>query len=167
MAIEAEKVIPQPVEKIVEAYSTEAFHEHLAAKVGSELKSFEVTRSDDGSLVISSVQAMGAEKLPELARKVIKGTVTVNITDTWGAPDAGGSRRSDTLINVNGTPVKALASQNLHARADSETLATIRGEVDVKVPLIGNKLKAQAEPYMARFVELQAKEVNKFITSQG
>ncbi|WP_157983793.1 DUF2505 domain-containing protein [Nesterenkonia muleiensis] len=167
MAIEAEKVIPQPVEKIVEAYSAEAFHEHLAAKVGSELKSFEVTRSNDGSLVISSVQVMGAEKLPELARKVIKGTVTVNITDTWGAPDAGGSRRSDTLINVNGAPVKALASQNLHARTDSETLATIRGEVDVKVPLIGNKLKAQAEPYMARFVELQAKEVHKFITSQG
>lgn len=167
MAIEAEKVIPQPVEKIVEAYTTEAFHRHLSAKVGSELKSFEVAWGQDGSVVISSVQAMGAERLPELARKVIKGTVTVNITDTWGAPDAGGSRRSDTLIKVNSAPVKALASQNLHARGDSETLATIRGEVEVKVPLIGNKVKTQAEPYMAKFVELQAKEVNRFIESQG
>lgn len=167
MAIEAEKVIPQPVEKIVEAYTTEAFHEHLAAKVGSELKSFEAAWSQDGSVVISSVQAMSADRLPELARKVMKGTVTVNITDTWGAPDAGGSRRSDTLININNAPVKALASQNLHARGDAETLATIRGEVDVKVPLIGNRIKAQAEPYMAKFVELQAKEVHAFIASQG
>ena len=51
MAIEAEKVIPHSVEKIVEAYSSEAFHNHLAGKVGSELKSFEVTRSADGGFV--------------------------------------------------------------------------------------------------------------------
>lgn len=165
MAIEAEKVIPHPVENIVEAYTNEAFHHHLASKVGSELKSFEVTRPDDGSVVITSVQAMGAEKLPELARKVVKGTVTVNITDTWGAPDATGSRRSDTVVNVANAPVKATASQNLHARSASETLATVRGDVDVKVPLIGKKLKAQAEPYMARFIELQAKEVSTFIDS--
>lgn len=167
MALEAEKVIPQPVEKIVEAYSSKAFHEHLAKRVGSELKSFEVTTGEDGSLVISSVQAMSVDRLPDLAKKVLKGTVTVEITDTWGAPDAGGSRRSDTLVNVQGAPVKALASQNLHARGDAETLATIRGDVDVKIPLIGGKLKTQAEPYLAKFVKLQATEVNKFITSQG
>lgn len=167
MSIEAEKMIPHSVENIVEAYTSEAFHKHLATKVGSELKSFDVTRSDDGSVVISSVQAMGAEKLPDLARKVMKGTVTVNITDTWGAPDATGSRRSDTLVNVANAPVKAIASQNLHSRSESETLATVRGDVDVKVPLLGNKLKAQAEPYMAKFIELQAKEVSKFIDSQG
>ncbi|TLP98111.1 DUF2505 domain-containing protein [Nesterenkonia salmonea] len=167
MAIESEKVIPHSVENIVQAYTTEEFHKHLASKVGSELKSFDVTRADDGSVVISSVQAMGSEKLPELARKVMKGTVTVNITDTWGAPDAGGSRRSDTLVNVANAPVKAIASQNLHSRSESETLATVRGDVDVKVPLIGKKLKAQAEPYMAKFIELQAKEVSRFIESQG
>jgi hypothetical protein len=166
VAIEAEKVIPHSVENIVEAYATEAFHTHLAAQVGSELKSFEVTRSDDGGVVISSVQAMGADKLPDLARKVVKGTVTVNITDTWGAPDAGGSRRSDTVVNVANVPVKGVASQNLHARSSTETLATVRGDVDIKIPLLGKKLKAQAEPHMAKFVELQAKEVSKFIESQ-
>ncbi|TLP76819.1 DUF2505 domain-containing protein [Nesterenkonia sphaerica] len=166
MAIEAERVIPHSVENIVEAYATEAFHSHLAAKVGSELKSFEVNRAADGSVVITSVQAMGAEKLPDLARKVVKGTVTVNITDTWGAPDAGGSRRSDTVVNVNNVPVKAVASQNLHARSSSETLATVRGDVDIKIPLLGKKLKAQAEPHMAKFIQLQATEVSKFIDAQ-
>lgn len=167
MALEAEKVIPQPVEKIVEAYSSRAFHEHLAKRVGSELKSFEVTKDDDGTLVISSVQAMSVDRLPDLAKKILRGTVTVEITDTWSAPDAGGSRRSDTLVNVQGAPVKALASQNLHARSEAETKATVRGEVDVKIPLIGKKLQTQAEPYLGKFVQLQAKEVHKFITSQG
>ncbi|NLS08901.1 DUF2505 domain-containing protein [Nesterenkonia sp. MY13] len=167
MALEAEKVIPHSVEAIVEAYASRAFHEHLAEKVGSELQSFEVTRQDDGGLVISSVQAMSADRLPDLAKKVIKGTVTVNITDTWSAPDAGGSRRSDTAVNVERAPVKATASQNLHVRGEEETLSTVRGDVDVKVPLIGKKLKAQAEPYMAKFVNLQAKEVSKFIKGQA
>ncbi|WP_150460311.1 DUF2505 domain-containing protein [Nesterenkonia ebinurensis] len=167
MAIEAEKVIPHSVEKIVEAYASEAFHEHLAGKVGSTLKSFEVQKAAEGGFVISSVQQMPADKLPALAQKVFKGNVTVSITDTWSAPDAAGSRRSDTEVAISGAPVKSVAAQNLHARGEAETLSTVRGDVEVKVPLIGKKLKAQAEPYIAKFVELQAKEVSKFIKNQG
>lgn len=166
MALESEKLIPHSAEEIVAAYVTKAFHEHLAAKVGSQLKSFEVTGTPEGGYVIQSVQLMSVDKLPDVAKKVLRGTVTVNITDTWSAADDTGSRRSDTEVNVSGAPVKAQASQTLHARSESETLATVRGEVEVKIPLIGNKVKSAAEPYIAKFVELQAKEVSKFIDSQ-
>lgn len=167
MAIEAEKVIPHSADQIVEAYASRAFHEHLAAKVGSELRSFEVSGSAAEGCEVVSVQAMSADKLPEVAKKVIRGTVNVTITDTWSAPDASGSRRSDTRVEVSGAPVKGLASQNLHARAASETLATVRGDVEVKIPLIGKKVKSAAEPYVARFIEMQAKEVSNFIKARG
>lgn len=163
MAIEAEKIIPHSAEEIVNAYASKAFHEHLATKVGSELKSFEVKGSSAAGYEIVSTQAVSVDKLPDIAKKVIKGTVNVTMTDTWSAPDAAGSRRSDTRVDVAGAPVKGTAAQNLHARGDSETLATVRGEVEVKIPLIGKKVKSAAEPYIAKFIELQAKEVSKFI----
>ncbi len=37
----------------------------------------------------------------------------------------------------------------------------------MKIPLIGNKVKSAAEPYMRKFVELQAREVSKWIEKNG
>lgn len=167
MALEAEKVIPHHAEEILKAYASKDFHEHLAAKVGSELKSFEVSGTSAQGYEIVTKQAMSVDRLPDIAKRLFKGTMNVTVTDSWGPPDASGSRRSDTRVEVAGAPVKGLASQNLHARGESETLATVRGEVEVKIPLIGNKVKSAAEPYIAKFIELQTKEVSKFITSQS
>lgn len=167
MALEAEKVIPHSAEDIHNAYASRDFHEHLADRVGSQLKSFEVSGSAADGYEIVTKQAMSVDRLPDIAKRVLKGTVDVTITDSWGPADASGSRRADTRVEVAGAPVKGLASQNLHARGESETLSTVRGEVEVKIPLIGNKVKSAAEPYIAKFIELQAKEVSKFITSRG
>lgn len=167
VALEAEKVIPHSAADIVAAYTSEAFHEHLAGRVGSQLKRFTAAEAGDGGWTITSVHEMPAEKLPDIAKKVVKGHVEVTVTDVWTAADAGGSRRSDTTVDLHGVPVRAAAAQNLHARGEAETLATVRGDVEVKIPLIGKKIKSAAEPYMRKFVELQAKEVSKFITSQG
>lgn len=163
MAIEAEKLIPHNAEAVVTAYTDKKFHEHLATKVGSELKSFEATENSDGGYTIVTEQAMSVDKLPDIAKKVFKGTVNVTITDTWSAADSSGSRRADTTVDVAGAPVTGTATQNLHARSDHETQATVRGDVEVKVPLIGKKLKSAAEPYIAKFIELQATEVSRFI----
>lgn len=167
MAIEAEKVIPHSADEIVNAYASKDFHEHLARRVGSQLKSFDVSGTAAEGCEVVSTQAMSADKLPDIAKKVLKGTVTVTITDTWGAPDDSGSRRSETRVEVAGAPVKGVATQTLHARGSSETLATIRGDVDVKIPLIGKKVKSAAEPHIAKFIELQATEVSKFINSRS
>lgn len=167
MSLEAEKVIPHSADAIVAAYTSRDFHEHLAAKVGSELKDFEVSGTAETGFEVISKQAMSADKLPEIAKKVIKGTVNVTVTDKWSAPDASGSRRSDTTVDIAGAPVKAVASQTLHARSAAETLATVRGDVDVKIPIIGGKIKKAAEPYMRKFVELQATEVAKWIEKNG
>ncbi len=163
MGIEAEKIIPHAAEDIVAAYTDRQFHEHLAAKVGATLLGFDVSGSVPTEVKIYSKQSMPADKLPEIAQKVLKGTVTVSITDTWSAPDADGSRRSDTVVEVSGAPIKALASQTLHARGEAETKATVRGDVEVKIPLIGKKVKSAAEPYIRKFVELQAKEVTAWL----
>lgn len=166
MAIESEKVIPHSADAIVEAYASREFHQHLAGKVGSQLKSFESSTTAEGGRRIVSVQAMSVDRLPDIARKVLKGTVTVTITDTWSAPDSSGSRRSETVVDVAGAPVKGTASQTLHARGETETRATVRGEVEVKIPIVGKKVASAAEPYIAKFVELQAKEVSAFLSSR-
>ncbi|MDO5492835.1 MAG: DUF2505 domain-containing protein [Nesterenkonia sp.] len=166
MALEAETVIPQPAEKIIEAFAARDFHEHLASKVGSQLKSFEVSGETSEAFTITSEQAMSADKLPDIAQKFLKGQVTVTITEEWSTPDEDGSRRSDMTVKIHSAPVSAEATQNLHARGE-ETRATVRGEVNTSIPLIGKKLKSAAEPYMRRFVELQSREVDAWIRGDG
>lgn len=167
MALEAEKVIPHGAEEVVNAYMTREFHEHLAQRVGSELKSFEVTGDAASGGTITTEQAMSADRLPDVAKKVVKGTVNVNITETWEAPDASGSRRADTSVVVAGIPVRVEAAQTLHARSAEETLATVRGDISVKIPLLGNKIKSAAEPYLGKFVKVQAEEVSRFIQDRS
>ncbi len=166
MALEAETVIKQDVSRIITAYTSKGFHEHLASKVGSELRSFEVAGTPEGGYQVTSQQAMSVDKLPDIAKKVVKGEVLVTVDEKWSAPDDAGSRRSDMSVKIQGAPVSAEASQNLHAR-DGETLSTVRGDITVKIPLIGNKVKSAAEPYMRKFVELQAREVSKWIERNG
>lgn len=166
MALEAETVIPQPAQKIIEAFASRDFHEHLAAKVGSQLKSFEVSGESAGAFTITSEQSMAVDRLPDIAQKILKGQVTVTITEEWSAADQDGSRRSDMTVKIHSAPVSAEASQNLHARGE-ETRATVRGEVNTSIPLIGKKLKSAAEPYMRRFVELQSREADAWIRSNA
>ncbi|GAB3846855.1 DUF2505 domain-containing protein [Nesterenkonia populi] len=167
MAIEAEKIIPHSASEIVGAYASRAFHEHLSHKVGSELKSFEVNGTPESGFTVVTQQAMSTDRLPEVAKKVVRGgTISVTVTDKWGAPDEAGSRRADTTVEIAGVPVSGTAAQTLHARSDAETKSVVRGDVSVKIPLIGGKVKSAAEPYIGRFVEIQAKEVSTFIDSR-
>lgn len=166
MALEKETVIAHEVSEIIAAYTSKDFHEHLASKVGSELRSFEVQGTPDGGYEVVSQQAMSVDRLPDIAKKVVKGEVLVTVDEKWSPADEGGSRRSDMSVKIQGAPVSAAASQNLHAR-DGETLSTVRGDITVKIPLIGNKVKSAAEPYMRKFVELQAREVSKWIEKNG
>lgn len=167
MSLEAETVIRHSAADIVGAYTSRDFHEHLAGKVGSTLKSFEVTGETSGSFDVVSEQTMPVDRLPDIAKKVIKGQVNVTVTEKWTEPDADGSRRSDMSIEIAQAPVSATAAQVLHARGGEETLATVRGDVKTSVPLIGKKLKAAAEPYLKRFAQLQAREVSAWLEKSG
>ncbi|GAB3194289.1 DUF2505 domain-containing protein [Nesterenkonia suensis] len=167
MAIEAETVISHDVDKIVAAYASRDFHQHLADTVGSTLESFEASGDTAGAFEVTSRQSMPVDRLPEIAQKVIKGQVTVTVTEHWSAPDADGSRRSDMDVKIHSAPVSAAASQVLHARGDGETRATVRGEVSTSIPLIGKKLKSAAEPYMKKLVAVQSREVATWIEQNG
>lgn len=167
MALETETVISHGAEQILQAYTSRDFHEHLAGRVGSELISFGVDGDPAGAVTVTSEQRMSVDQLPDIAKKVIKGQVQVTVTETWSAPDADGSRRSDMDVAIHSAPVKATAAQVLHARGDSVTLATVRGEVTTSVPLIGKKLASAAEPYMKKFVAVQAREVSAWISRNG
>ncbi|GAA3068484.1 MULTISPECIES: DUF2505 domain-containing protein [Actinomycetes] len=167
MALEAETVISHSVDKIVTAYASRDFHQHLADTVGSTLESFEVSGDTDGAFQVTSQQSMSVDRLPDIAKKVMKGQVTVTVTERWSTPDADGSRRSDMDVKIHSAPVSAEASQVLHARGPEETLSTVRGEVSTSIPLIGKKLKAAAEPYMKKFVAVQSREVAQWISANG
>ena len=167
MALETETVIAHDVDKIVAAYASRDFHQHLADTVGSQLESFEISGDPAGAFEVTSRQSMAVDKLPDIAKKVIKGRVTATVTERWTKPDTDGSRRSDMNVKIHSAPVSAEGSQVLHARGREETLSTVRGDVSTSIPLIGNKLKSVAEPYVKKLVAVQSREVARWIEQNG
>lgn len=167
MSLEAETRIAHSVDEVIRAYSSRDFHDHLASRFGATLLSFEVSGDTSGEFTITSEQTMPVDKLPDIARKVIRGDVRVTVTDRWAAPAADGARSSEMTVKLGSAPVSAAATQTLKPEGESATVSTVHGEVNTSIPLIGKKLKAAAEPYLAKFVDRQAREVSAWLAENS
>src|SRR4029079_1476001 len=83
--------------------------------------------------------------LPGFARKVLKPTNTMIQVDTWSARDLDGARDGDFAIEVKGAPVKVAGEMRIEPTADGATRHTVDGKLEVKVPLIGGKIRHRGE----------------------
>lgn len=79
--------------------------------------------------------------LPGFARKVLSPTNRMTQVETWDAADDDGSRNGTFTIEVPGTPVRTDGTYQLRPTPDGTT-HTIKGDLSIKIPLIGKKLGA-------------------------
>jgi hypothetical protein len=77
--------------------------------------------------------------LPGFARKVLKPANTMIQTERW-SPPVGTSRESTFEVEVQGAPVTISGASRLDASGEDETIHSVRGRLDVKVPIGGGKL---------------------------
>ena len=83
--------------------------------------------------------------LPGFARKVLQPTNTMTQTDRWSAPDDGGGRDGTFEIDVAGAPIEVSGTMRLAPEGDGRTRQTVRGDLSVKVPLIGGRIAKWAQ----------------------
>lgn len=164
MAVSAEQTVNAPTQKVVATFRDESFNRHVSEQGGAALESFTVDGDTAGAFTITSVRTMGAEKLPDIAKKVFKNGLTITQVDSWQAPEADGSRSIDTKVSVNGMPAQGEGTQRLQA-AGEQTTVSVNLTLNVKIPLVGSKLAATAEPYVGKALALQAREADAWIAS--
>lgn len=164
MAVTAEQTVNAPVEKVTETFLDEAFNRHVAERGGATLNSFDVDGDTAGAFTVTSVRTMGADKLPEMAKKFIKDGLSITQVDSWAAPEADGSRNIRTEITVGGMPANGEGTQRLQAQGE-KTAVSVNMSLNVKIPLVGGKLASTAEPYVGKALSLQAREADAWIAS--
>ncbi len=108
-------------------------------------RDIEVLRAEaDGDGFVIECRRVVEVDLPGFAKKVLERSNTVTLTDTWGAPEADGSRSGTYLVSVDGAPVKTAGTMSLEP-SDDGCVHHIEGQITVKIPLIGGRIAKWAE----------------------
>lgn len=166
MTMQESHTINAPIDRVLEAFSSEDFARHVAQKAGVEFESLSVDGDRSTAFTVTTVRAVGADKVPSVAQKFVGNGVKLTQVDSFSAPQGDGSRTVETKIDVAGLPVSATAHQNLTSQGES-TLVEVEGEVKANIPLVGKKISAAAEPYIGKALSLQSTTAESWIKNQG
>ena len=93
---------------------------------------------DGDGFVVETTRTVTID-LPGFAKKVLAPTNRMTQVEIWEAAHADGSRDGTFTISVPGTPVRTEGRYELRPTADG-TSHTVKGDLEIKIPLIGKKL---------------------------
>lgn len=165
MAVTASTIVPAPVEQVVETFADEAFVRHVAEKAGGTLESFAVSGATTGAFTVTTVRAMSADRLPDVAKRFVGSSVHLTQTDTYQAPAADGSRAVHSDVKIASMPVSGSADQTLRPEGE-QTHVSVTGTVVANIPFVGQKIAAAAEPYVGKALSLQAQEAEAWLAKR-
>lgn len=111
------------------------------------------------------VQGIGAEQLPHLVRKIHSGDLEVVREHTWSAR-ADGGYVGTVNVHVSGMPGNIAARSELADEAAGCVLRT-RGEVKVRIPLVGGKLESFVADQVTDLLEHEAEFTARWLAGPG
>lgn len=162
MAVTASTTVPATVEQVVATFADEAFVRHVAQRAGATLESFEVSGETAGAFTVTTVRAMPADRLPDVAKRFVGSSVHLTQTDAYEAPAADGSRTVRSDIQVASLPVSGSAEQSLRPQG-GQTEVHVECTVEANIPFVGKKVAAAAEPYVSKALSLQSREAEAWL----
>lgn len=162
MAFSAQQTIPHPPAAVAEALFSEDFHRSVAESLGGGLVSFGRQDQADGGVELTIVRSGPTDRLPDMARKVVGENLNIEQVERWDAPAPDGSRTGTTTITVPAAKATAKGTLRLSAVAEGSEYA-VDGTLSVKIPLVGSKLAAKAEPMVGKVVNRQARALTAWI----
>lgn len=162
MAVTATATVPAPVDEVVSTFADEEFIRHVTRRAGATLESVDVDGDLGGQFAVTTVRAMSAERLPEIARRFVGASVRVTQVDSYSTPGADGVRVVRTEISVGAMPVSGTATQTLTPQAGA-TEVHVHCEVRSSVPFVGKKVAEAAEPFIGKALSLQSREAEAWL----
>lgn len=165
MAVTASATVPAPVEQVVVTFSDEEFIRHVTHRAGGTLESVEVVGDVGAQFAVTTVRAMSANRLPELARRFVGSSVRLTQVDTYHPADADGTRVVRTEISVAALPVSGTATQTLTPQGGS-TEVHVHCVVESNIPFVGKKVAEAAEPFIGKALSLQSREAEAWLANR-
>lgn len=157
MALSSSRSIAAAPQAVFEALTSQANAQAVAERVNGSMQSHE-TQEDNGGLRTTTSFVLPSDRLPDVAKKVMKDGVTLTLEEVWSAPAADGSRTSSLVANVKSAPIKVTGGQELNAEGEGANLS-LSGEVSSSIPFLGGKISKAAEPMMDRLLEVRCQIV--------
>lgn len=166
MAFNAQQTIPHPPAAVAEALFSEDFHRSVAESLGGSLVSFTRTGEGDGAVTLTIVRQGPTDRLPEMARKIVGGNARIEQVERWSAAATDGSRTGTTTITVPSAKATADGSLRLTAAGEGSQFS-VDGTLVCRIPLVGSKLAAKAEPMVGKVVNRQARALSSWLERDG
>jgi hypothetical protein len=101
MAMKESHTINAPIDKVLEAFTSEDFARHVAKKAGVEFESLNVDGETSGAFTVTTVRGVGADKVPSVAQKFVGNAVREASRRRSTSPECR-SRRARTRISPPG-----------------------------------------------------------------
>lgn len=101
---------------------------------------------------------------PESISKFFGKGIRISQSFTWGEPDGAGVRKGVFTVDVVGAPVNVEAAADLSPTGESTSEAVYKGDLVVKIPLVGKKVEGQVEPMIARAFAGIERRANAWLT---
>ncbi|MGP9605730.1 DUF2505 domain-containing protein [Arthrobacter sp. MYb211] len=163
MALNASTQIAHPADKVIATLADRGFAEHLTSLAKGTLTSFTVEGDTNSAFTLTTVRALPTDRVPDFARKFVGASIDVTQVEQWSAPDAAGNRSASVKINVAGVPVSVSGTESLSPAGEQSEFA-IDAKVSSSIPFIGGKLASAAEPYLGKALNMQAAQVNEWLS---
>ncbi|HEU5469789.1 MAG TPA: DUF2505 domain-containing protein [Actinophytocola sp.] len=106
-------------------------------------------------------QGVDAERLPSMARAIIKGDLMVERAERWG-PDG-----STAQVTLSGVPGGINSRGTLTGRPDGGTELALNAEVRVGLPLVGGKLERVIADEVAKLLAKESEFAGKWLAEHG
>lgn len=100
---------------------------------------------------------------PDIARKIVGGTITVVESYVWGPAAADGSRTAELQVDVPGTPGHLNGTAEISPTGSGSQIH-VSGDLVVRIPLVGKKLEQAAAPALTAGVEIQEKVARDYLS---
>ncbi|MGP9527296.1 DUF2505 domain-containing protein [Glutamicibacter sp. AOP5-A2-18] len=163
MALNASTQIGHPAQQVIATLSDRGFAEHLTKVANGTLNEFTVDGDVAGAFTLTTVRSVPTDRVPDFARKFVGASIEITQVEQWAAPDAGGSRSATVRITIGGVPVTVTGTEQLTGQGETSQLA-VDAKVSSSIPFIGGKLASAAEPYIGKALNLQAEQVNAWLS---
>ena len=133
-----------PPETVYAMVTDPAFQERKCVEAGAQQHASAVSPVGGGDRVVTK-RDLPADDLPDFAKSMVGGTLSVTETYEWGAAAADGARTGTLTVEVAGAPV-ALRSAVRLAPTVGGSQITVDGDLKASIPLFGGKIEKAAAP---------------------
>jgi len=124
-----------------------------------------VTHRRDGGVAVR-VRRRLPTSLPSIASAIIGDRVTVQDTHTWRPRDESGNREGTFHGHVVGAPVHMAGTLHLAGDAGGTTL-TIRGDIVVHVPVIGDRVSPHIAALLRRNFDTEQEFARQWLSERS